>query len=69
MSHFEFCIPIQKDDLLESHAGKYHVEDVVQPRLLLSKLQGLYQCLYYNLYYRYTSYGSMDFGFYISSYN
>ncbi|XP_069359396.1 condensin complex subunit 1 isoform X2 [Maniola hyperantus] len=39
MSHFEFCIPLQKDELLEAHAGKYHVEDVVQPRLLLSKLQ------------------------------
>ncbi|XP_039753451.1 condensin complex subunit 1 [Pararge aegeria] len=39
MSNFEFCIPLQKDELLESHAGKYHVEDVVQPRLLLSKLQ------------------------------
>lgn len=40
MSHFEFAIPLQKDELLESHAGKYHVEDVVQPRLLLSQLQG-----------------------------
>ncbi|KAG6452841.1 hypothetical protein O3G_MSEX007806 [Manduca sexta] len=39
MSHFEFSIPLQKDELLESHAGQYHVEDVVQPRLLLSKLQ------------------------------
>ncbi|CAG9786782.1 unnamed protein product [Diatraea saccharalis] len=39
MSHFEFAIPLQKDELLESHAGQYHVEDVVQPRLLLSKLQ------------------------------
>ncbi|XP_048478584.1 condensin complex subunit 1 [Plutella xylostella] len=39
MSHFEFCIPVQKDELLESHAGQYHVEDVVQPRLLLSKIQ------------------------------
>lgn len=40
MAHFEFAIPLQKDELLESHAGQYHVEDVVQPRLLLSKLQG-----------------------------
>lgn len=40
MSHFEFAIPLQKDELLESHAGQYHVEDVVQPRVLLSKLQG-----------------------------
>ncbi|XP_052741193.1 condensin complex subunit 1 [Bicyclus anynana] len=39
MSHFEFCIPLKKDELLEAHAGKYHVEDIVQPRLLLSKLQ------------------------------
>ncbi|KAL4715966.1 hypothetical protein ACJJTC_013266, partial [Scirpophaga incertulas] len=39
MNNFEFCIPIQKDELLESHVGQYHVEDVVQPRLLLSKLQ------------------------------
>lgn len=39
MSHFEFAIPLQKDELLESHAGQYHVEDVVQPRLMLSKLQ------------------------------
>ncbi|XP_063825946.1 condensin complex subunit 1, partial [Ostrinia nubilalis] len=39
MSHFEFAIPLQKDELLESHAGQYHVEDVVQPRVLLSKLQ------------------------------
>ncbi|CAH0715490.1 unnamed protein product, partial [Brenthis ino] len=39
MAHFEFAIPLQKDELLESHAGQYHVEDVVQPRLLLSKLQ------------------------------
>ncbi|XP_068633143.1 condensin complex subunit 1 [Battus philenor] len=35
----DFCIPLQKDELLESSAGRYHVEDVVQPRLLLSKLQ------------------------------
>ena len=40
MAHFEFAIPLQKDELLESHAGQYHVEDVVQPRLLLSKFQG-----------------------------
>lgn len=40
MSHFEFAIPVQKDELLESHAGQYHVEDVVQIRLLLSKIQG-----------------------------
>ncbi|GBP60024.1 Condensin complex subunit 1 [Eumeta japonica] len=40
MSHFEFAIPLQKDELLESHVGQYHVEDIVQPRLLLSKLQG-----------------------------
>ncbi|PZC81431.1 hypothetical protein B5X24_HaOG212636 [Helicoverpa armigera] len=39
MSHFEFAIPVQKDELLESHAGQYHVEDVVQQRVLLSKLQ------------------------------
>lgn len=39
MSHFEFAIPIKKDELLESHVGQYHVEDVVPPRLLLSKLQ------------------------------
>ncbi|XP_072949314.1 condensin complex subunit 1 isoform X2 [Epargyreus clarus] len=39
MSNFEFAIPLQKDELLESHAGQYHVEDIVQPRLLLSKLQ------------------------------
>ncbi|KAJ8722132.1 hypothetical protein PYW08_004534 [Mythimna loreyi] len=39
MSHFEFVIPLQKDELLESHAGQYHVEDVVQPRVILSKLQ------------------------------
>ncbi|CAD0201294.1 unnamed protein product [Chrysodeixis includens] len=39
MSHFEFSIPLQKDELLESHAGQYHVEDVVQARVLLSKLQ------------------------------
>ncbi|XP_045448315.1 condensin complex subunit 1 [Melitaea cinxia] len=39
MSHFEFSIPLQKDELLESHAGQYHVEDIVQPRVLLSKLQ------------------------------
>ncbi|CAK1580335.1 unnamed protein product [Parnassius mnemosyne] len=37
--NFDFSIPLQKDELLESHAGQYHVEDVVQPRLLLSKLQ------------------------------
>lgn len=40
MSHFDFAIPLQKDELLESHAGQYHVEDVVQARVLLSKLQG-----------------------------
>ncbi|XP_022814014.1 condensin complex subunit 1 [Spodoptera litura] len=39
MSNFEFAIPLQKDELLESHAGQYHVEDIVQPRVLLSKLQ------------------------------
>ncbi|XP_061383844.1 condensin complex subunit 1 [Danaus plexippus] len=39
MSNFEFLIPLNKDELLESHAGQYHVEDVVQPRMLLSKLQ------------------------------
>ncbi|XP_063383933.1 condensin complex subunit 1 [Cydia fagiglandana] len=39
MSHFEFAIPVQKDELLESHVGQYHVEDVVQIRVLLSKLQ------------------------------
>ncbi|XP_041979306.1 condensin complex subunit 1 [Aricia agestis] len=39
MSHFEFSIPLNKDELLESHAGQYHVEDVVQPRMLLSKIQ------------------------------
>lgn len=42
MSHFEFEIPLQKDKLLESQVDKYHVEDVVQPRLLLSHLQGKY---------------------------
>ncbi|KAI5637231.1 non-SMC mitotic condensation complex subunit 1, n-term domain-containing protein [Phthorimaea operculella] len=39
MSHFEFAIPEKKDELLESHVGQYHVEDVVQPRLVLSQLQ------------------------------
>ncbi|XP_038209881.1 condensin complex subunit 1-like [Zerene cesonia] len=39
MSTFEFNIPLKKDELLECHAGQYHVEDVVQPRLLLSKFQ------------------------------
>lgn len=43
MSNFEFLIPLNKDELLESHAGQYHVEDVVQPRMLLSKLQGIYR--------------------------
>lgn len=42
MSHFEFEIPLEKDRLLESQIEKYHVEDVVQPRLLLSQLQGKY---------------------------
>ncbi|KPJ08507.1 Condensin complex subunit 1 [Papilio machaon] len=37
--NFEFSIPLQKDELLESSSGQYHVEDVVQPRILLSKLQ------------------------------
>lgn len=41
--NFEFSIPLQKDELLESSTGQYHVEDVVQPRVLLSKLQG--QCI------------------------
>ncbi|VVC91230.1 unnamed protein product [Leptidea sinapis] len=39
MSTFEFVIPLKKETLLECHAGQYYVEDVVQPRLLLSKLQ------------------------------
>ncbi|XP_045498529.1 condensin complex subunit 1 [Colias croceus] len=39
MTSFEFNIPLKKDELLECHAGQYHVEDVVQPRLLLSKFQ------------------------------
>lgn len=39
MSSFKFSIPLQKDELLECHAGQYHVEDVVSPRLLLSKFQ------------------------------
>ncbi|CAK1551134.1 unnamed protein product [Leptosia nina] len=39
MSTFKFSIPLQKDELLECHAGQYHVEDVVPPRLLLSKFQ------------------------------
>ncbi|CAG5045986.1 unnamed protein product [Parnassius apollo] len=37
--NFDFSIPLQKDELLEAHAGQYHVEDVIQPRFLLSKLQ------------------------------
>lgn len=40
MSNFVFAIPLKKDELLESHAGRYHVEDIVQPRVLLSNLQG-----------------------------
>ncbi|CAF4904025.1 unnamed protein product [Pieris macdunnoughi] len=39
MSTFKFSIPLQKDELLECHAGQYHVEDVLSPRLLLSKFQ------------------------------
>lgn len=51
MSHFEFAIPLQKDELLESHAGQYHVEDVVQPRILLSKLQGMSAYIGNRLFY------------------
>lgn len=39
MSEFEFVIPLQKDELLESHVGQYHVEDITPPRVLTSKLQ------------------------------
>lgn len=41
MNHLEFVIPLKRDELLEPQPGQYHVEDVVQPRLLLSQLQGI----------------------------
>lgn len=50
MSHFEFAIPLKKDELLESHAGQYHVEDIVQPRVLLSKLQGIIEVFLFLIY-------------------
>lgn len=47
MSHFEFVIPLQREELCNSSAGEYKVEDVLVLEKLEKAITGKTACIHY----------------------
>lgn len=47
MSHFEFVIPLQREELCNSSAGEYKVEDVLVLEKLEKAITGKTACIQY----------------------